>query len=110
MDSEILFDQIQKMIEIIHNAGGFVFLVLTDNLRANQKTFKLFYAKFGSQDIFAINHPVPNSVFSKLYLLYDPTHQHTEQLGHREDGNVRFRRTVYKECSTHEMVGLRSYL
>ena len=47
IDSEILFDQIQKMMAIIHNAGGFVFLVLNDNLRANQKTFKLFHAKFG---------------------------------------------------------------
>ena len=72
LDSDLLFDQIQKMIAIIHNAGGFVFLVITDNLRANQKAFKLFHEKFGSQDIFVINHHVPNSVFTKLYLLYDP--------------------------------------
>ena len=29
------------LIEIIHEAGGAVFLVMTDNLSVNQKLFKL---------------------------------------------------------------------
>ena len=74
LDADLLFDQIQKLIEIIHNADGVVFLVLSDNLRADQKTFKLLHKTFGSQGIFAVSHPIPNSVFTKLYLLHDTTH------------------------------------
>ena len=58
----------------MHNAGGFVFLVLSDNLRADQKTFKIFHETFGSLGIFPVSHPIPNSVFTKLYLLHDATH------------------------------------
>ena len=41
--ADLLFDQIVKLIEIIHDCPGFVFLVMSDNLRANQKCFKLFH-------------------------------------------------------------------
>ena len=74
IDADLLFDQIEQMIKIVHNAGGYVFLVMSDDLRANQKTFQLFHEKYGSQDIYAIIHPISNTVFSKLYLLFDPTH------------------------------------
>ena len=63
LDADLLFDQIQKLI-----------LVLSDNLGANQKTFKLFHETFGSQGIFAVSHPIPNSVLTKLYLFHGPMH------------------------------------
>lgn len=74
LDSDILFEQIQWLIRIIHDSNGFVFLVLSDDLRANQKTYKLFHKNYGSQGIFDVDHPISNPVFTKLYLLHDPTH------------------------------------
>ena len=59
INSEILFQKIEQLIHIIHNCKGFVYLVLCDNLRAKQKTFKLF--QYGSEDIFAVTHPVLRS-------------------------------------------------
>ena len=37
--ADLLFDQIVKLIEIIHDCSGFAFLVVSGNLRANQKMF-----------------------------------------------------------------------
>ena len=72
--ADLLFDQIEKLIKIIHEAGGFVFLVMCDDLRANQKTYDMFREKFGAVGVFAIHHPSPNPEFLLLYLLHDPTH------------------------------------
>lgn len=74
LDGELLFDQIKKLIKIIHDAGGFVFLVMCDDLRANQKAFSLFREEFGAHDVFAVKHPIENPNFDILYLLHDPTH------------------------------------
>ena len=45
--ADLLFDQIEKLIKIIHEAGGFVFLVMCDDLRANQKTYDMFRENLG---------------------------------------------------------------
>ena len=74
LDGQLLFDQIKKLIKIIHDAGGFVFLVMCDDLRANQRAYTLFREEFGAHDVFAVNHPIPNPTFEILYLLHDPTH------------------------------------
>ena len=36
LTGELLFDQIKKLIRIVQDAGGFLFLVICDNLHANQ--------------------------------------------------------------------------
>ena len=59
---------------IIHDCGGFVFMVMTDNLRCNQSMFKAFHEKYGTANEWSINHPVPNPHFLILFMLYDPTH------------------------------------
>ena len=74
LDGELLFDQIKKLIKIIHDAGGFVFLVMCDDLRANQRAYSLFREEIGVFDVFAVNHPIVNPNFDILYLLHDPTH------------------------------------
>ena len=74
LKSELLFEQINELVKIIHESEGFVFLVMADNHSANVSCFDQFQQKFGGISEFAINHPVKNSVFSFLYLLFDPTH------------------------------------
>ena len=58
------------LLEIIHNAGGFVFLAMTDNLSVNQKIFKLLKGKYHQHSLSAITH----ILLKYLYLFYDPTH------------------------------------
>ena len=41
LKSEFLMEQLMLLIQIIHGAGSFIFLVMTDNLSVNQKLFKL---------------------------------------------------------------------
>ena len=67
---------LRKKIKRYHSYsnGGYTFLVMTDNLRANQALFNLYKEIFGSTGIFPCKHPVENKEFENLYLLYDPTH------------------------------------
>ena len=74
LKADFLYDQLTLLITIIHDAGGFVYALMSDNLRVNQQTFRLFHENFGSRNIYSIAHPVPNEVFRDLYTLYDPTH------------------------------------
>ena len=67
---ECLHEQTGRLLEIIHDCGGFVFLVMTDN----QSMFKAFHEKYGTANEWSINHPVPNPHFLILFMLYDPTH------------------------------------
>ena len=68
LTAELLFDQIEKLIKIIHEIGGNVFLVMTDNLRVN------VYEVLGSVNLFSVNHAVTNEIFEAIYLLFDPIH------------------------------------
>ena len=74
LTAQFLFEQLQILINIIHESGGVVFSVMTDNLSVNQKTFRLYYDPYVSFDITSIDHPYPNSSFPSLFLLYDPIH------------------------------------
>ena len=71
---EFLHKQTERLLEIIHDCGGFVYLVMTDNLQCNQSMFKAFYEKYGTANEWSINHPVLNPHFLILFMLYDPTH------------------------------------
>ena len=72
LDGDMLFDQILKLINIIHEASDNVFLVMCDNLRAHARTFGLFHERLGSLNEFSVNHPNSNGNIDRLYLLYDP--------------------------------------
>ena len=69
-----LYEQVLKVIKLLHKNGGFSYLLMCDNLRSNQACFKLYQKTFGSEDIYSCNHPVSNDDFSILFLLYDPSH------------------------------------
>ena len=71
---DFLYEQVLKVIELLHKNGGFSYLLMCDSLRTNQACFKLFQKTFGSEDIYSCNHPVSNDEFSILFLLYDPSH------------------------------------
>ena len=62
------------LIEIIHQARGAVFLVMTDNLSVNQKLFILLREKYPINSLTSITHPLPNALFEFLRLFYDPAH------------------------------------
>ena len=67
-------EQLMLLIKIIHDAGGFVFLVMTDNLSVNQKLFKLLQQKYHKESLSAICHPISNIYFKYMNLCYDPPH------------------------------------
>ena len=71
---EFLYGIVLSVVELIHVNGGRVFLLMSDNLSVNKKTFKTFHEVFGSRGITSITHPFPNSKFENLFTLYDPTH------------------------------------
>ena len=74
MTADFLFDIITSVLEVVHNAGGRVFSLMSDDLSVNQKTFKMFHEKFDSKGISSISHPFKNSKFDRLFTLFDPTH------------------------------------
>ena len=74
LNSELMFDQINQLLKIIHDASGYVYLVMTDNFKANQSLFKKMHDVYGSKTLWSVNHPVKNEEFEELFMLYDPTH------------------------------------
>ena len=74
LKAELLEKQLILLIQIIHNAGGYVFLTMTDNLSVNQKLFKILVNLYHSNSIGTVYHPVNNSYFNVMYLCYDPVH------------------------------------
>ena len=69
-----LYEQIILMIKIIHDSGGFVYLVMSDDHSRNQNTYQLFHQNFSSTGIDSVNHPIVNEKLKKLYLMFDPVH------------------------------------
>ena len=61
---DLLYDQLIRLITIIHESGGYVFLAITDNLRTNISCFDKFRDTFGGVLKFSVNHPIKNDIFS----------------------------------------------
>lgn len=74
LTADFLFTVLNPIIQLIHDFGGHVFGVMSDNLSVNQKTLKLFHSRYTSSDIHSIIHPINNSLFEKLFTLYDSSH------------------------------------
>ena len=91
LEGVFLFEQVSIIIKLIHESTGYVFLVMSDNLRTYQNCFSLMRRAHGSVNDFAIKHPIQNDVFEMLYLLYDPTHlfkKYSQQLDQRKNKNI----------------------
>ena len=73
LNHDFLFEETNKIIQLIHKHSGYAMLLMSDNLRTNQACFKSYQETFGSENIFSCKHPVSNE-FSMLFLLYDPPH------------------------------------
>ena len=65
MTAELLFGIVSSVLEVIHNAGGQVFCLMSDDLSVNQKTFKMIHQKFNSLGISSIT----NENVSLLFLI-----------------------------------------
>ena len=74
LKAEFVFDQIVSLITCIHNSGGYVFAIMSDNLKTNQKCFTLFHNNYSSDTLWSVLHPISNDKFPVLFLLYDPVH------------------------------------
>ena len=61
------------MFFVMSDAGGFVFLVMTDNLSVNQKMFKLLKNMYPPTSLATITHPLNNAYFQFITLGFDPT-------------------------------------
>lgn len=74
LKSDFLLEQVMLLMQTIHEVGGVVFLVMTDNLSVNTKMFKLLHETNFSHSIASIEHPFENSLFNSCSLFFDPTH------------------------------------
>ena len=74
LNHDFLFEEANKIIQLIHKHSGYAMLLMSDNIRTNQACFKSYQETFGSEAIFSRKHPVSNDEFSMLFLLYDPPH------------------------------------
>ena len=71
---EFLMNQVNIVMKIIHDACGFVFLLMTDNLSVNQIMFKVYHQENHITAIYSFNHPINNPVFDTLFSFYDMPH------------------------------------
>lgn len=71
---EFLKEQIDIVMEIVFEVGGFVFLIMTDNHSVNQKMFKVYHQNSTSTAIYSVVHPHENPIFKELFTFYDMTH------------------------------------
>ena len=53
-----LYEHLISLINLIHEVGGYVFGLMSDNFSVNQKVFNLFHQNFQSLNISSIDHPV----------------------------------------------------
>ena len=74
LKADFHYEQIETLVKLIHEAGGYVYAIMSDNLSVNQKMFTMFHQNCETLSIFSIKHPVINDKFSMLYLMYDPAH------------------------------------
>ena len=70
LKTEFLTNQINIVMNV--EVGGYVFLIMTDNLSVNQKMFKVYHKENPSTAIYSIRHPsIHNQIFDTLFTLYD---------------------------------------
>ena len=74
LKTEFLTNQINIVMNVIHEVGGYVFLIMTDNLSVNQKMFKVYHKENPGTAIYSIRHPIHNPIFDTLFTLYDMPH------------------------------------
>ena len=63
---EFLVELLLTVVKIIHEEGGYVFGVVTDNLSVNQKSFKTIWEKYTPRTIYSTDHSIPNERFSSF--------------------------------------------
>ena len=63
-----------EFLKIVHEASYYVNMVMCDNLRTNQSMFSTFHEDHESSSIFSVKHPIENSEYDEVFLLYDTVH------------------------------------
>ena len=119
LKSECLMEQLIMLLQIIHDAGGLIFLIMTDSLLVNQKLFNLLKRIHTQKTVATIVHPFSNIYFKLMTLAFDPTHKLksirnnwvTEKTQHLEfkdpdSGNIVVAKwsdlkSIYKEQADH---------
>ena len=71
---EFMMELLIVVVTIIHDAGGFVFGTVTDNLSVNEKCFKAIHERYTPETIHSCKHPVPNDYFPTFTTIYDTPH------------------------------------
>ena len=71
---EFLKDRIDIVMKVLFEVGGYVFLIMTDNLSVNRKTFKIYHKDNKNSPTFFVPHPNTNHVFPNIYTFYDVVH------------------------------------
>ena len=85
LKSEFLMEQLMMLLQIIDDAGGLVFLIMTDDLSLKQKLFNLLKRIHTQKTVATIVHPLNNMYFKLMTLAFDPIQKYKKQLGLRED-------------------------
>ena len=74
LTTEFLCYQVSKLLQIIHEATGHVYMIMNDDLKANQKKFSKFHEIFTPKSISSVCHPIPNEEHDELFLLFHHVH------------------------------------
>ena len=74
LKADFLYEQTVPLIKIVHECGGFVFLLMTDNLKANITFYNSLAKEYTCINSYSVKHPVNNELFKELYTLFDPIH------------------------------------
>ena len=54
LKADFLYEQVNVLIEIIHQVGGYCFLVMSDNYSVNQSMFSMFHRKLSRLEYFQL--------------------------------------------------------
>ena len=60
LTAELQYEQVNLLLKIVHACDGYVFSVMNDNLKSNQKPFSMFHQNFESKSISSIKHTIEN--------------------------------------------------
>ena len=62
-----LLEQISIILNMVHCATGYVFLIMNDNLKRNQSFFDLMNPKYGTITKLSVNPPIQNPDLQQIF-------------------------------------------
>lgn len=74
LTAEFLQEQVMSVLQLIHDCGGRVLVLVTDSLSTNVKLFKFLLRDWPTPSLSPWKIKNPNDANHSIFLLFDPTH------------------------------------